>query len=197
MIPGRSARELGPPPAEVRGVSDAELARRIAASLDAAAEAELCRRFAPRIRLYGLKHLRDEERARDLVQSVLLAVLQTLRRGSVEDPERLDRFVLGTCRNLSLKSAHAERRAEPTEAALLDRVAVVPETETLDAHAVHRCFEKLDGRSRTVVYLSFGKEKPADEIARVLETTAGNVRVVRHRALAQLRRCLEARRGTA
>src|SRR6185436_18903206 len=37
------------------------------------AAAELCRRFGPRIRLYGLRHLRDEERAKDLVQAVLVA----------------------------------------------------------------------------------------------------------------------------
>lgn len=40
--------------------------------------------------------------------------------------------------------------------------------------------------------LSFFRERSADEIAEVLETTAGNVRVVRHRAVAQLRQCLEA-----
>src|SRR3569833_1202069 len=39
------------------------------------AEAELCRRFAPRIYLYGRRHLRDEDRARDLVLVVLLVVL--------------------------------------------------------------------------------------------------------------------------
>ena len=45
---------------------DATLARRIASAApatDAAAEAELCRRLAPRIRLYGLKHLRNEAAA--------------------------------------------------------------------------------------------------------------------------------------
>jgi RNA polymerase sigma-70 factor, ECF subfamily len=192
MIPGRSEREQPPAPADVRSVSEAELARRIAgAGLDAEAEAELCRRFAPRIRLYGLKHLRDEERARDLVQSVLLAVLQSLRHGRVAEPERLDRFVLGTARNLALKTHHADRRAESTEAAALDSLAVLPEIEKLDAHALWQCVGKLDGRARSVLYLSFGREKQAEEIARALETTAGNVRVVRHRAIAQLRRCLE------
>jgi RNA polymerase sigma-70 factor, ECF subfamily len=198
MIPGRSEREQPPTPADVRSVSEAELARRIAgAALDAEAEAELCRRFAPRIRLYGLKHLRDEERARDLVQSVLLAALQSLRRGGVADPERLDRFVLGTARNLALKANHADRRAEPTEAAALDCLAVLPETEKLDAHALWQCVGKLDGRARSVLFLSFGREKQAEEIARALETTAGNVRVVRHRAIAQLRRCLETGGATA
>ncbi len=57
---------------------DGELVRAIAAWSEhaRAAEAELCRRFAPRIRLYGLRHLRDQDRARDLVQAVLLAALR-------------------------------------------------------------------------------------------------------------------------
>src|SRR6266566_5663281 len=93
------------------GTPDAEIVRMIAVQTGARehaesaqfAEAELCRRFAPRIRLYGLRHLRDEERARDLVQAVLLAVLVAARAGRIEDPERFDRFVLGTCRNTSMR----------------------------------------------------------------------------------------------
>ena len=48
--------------------TDGELARAIGAGPSEAAESELYRRFAPRVRLYGLRHLRDEESARDLVQ---------------------------------------------------------------------------------------------------------------------------------
>ena len=49
---------------------DASLARRIAAArpgTDDAAEAALYRRLAPRIRLYGLRHLRDGAAAADLM----------------------------------------------------------------------------------------------------------------------------------
>jgi RNA polymerase sigma-70 factor, ECF subfamily len=42
------------------------------------------------------------------------------------------------------------------------------------------------------VTLTFFADEPADGIARALGTTAGNVRVVRHRALGALRACLEA-----
>ena len=57
---------------------DAELARRIAAAepgRDASAEAELCRRFAPRVRLYGLRHLRSylHDGRADTVEDAVLA----------------------------------------------------------------------------------------------------------------------------
>ena len=65
--------------------SDGDLARAVAArgpGSAEAAESELYRRFAPRVRLYGRRHLRDEEAARDLgasaTQSFRLALLPLL-----------------------------------------------------------------------------------------------------------------------
>ena len=57
------------------GPDDATLVRRIAAAPgggDVGAETELYRRLAPRVRLYGLKHLRDHHAAADLVQQVMI-----------------------------------------------------------------------------------------------------------------------------
>jgi RNA polymerase sigma-70 factor (ECF subfamily) len=169
----------------------AELVRRVAA-LDRDAEAELCRRFAPRVRLYGLKHLRDEDRARELVQAVLVAMIEALRAGRVEDPDRFDRFVLGMCRNLVGRARYSDARAVATDLPELERGldAVMPSHTELDLGALAHCLAQLDARARTVLHLSFYRDKTADEIAAVLETTAGNVRVVRHRAVAQLRACM-------
>lgn len=174
-------------------VSDAEIVARIGArTADVrAAEAELCRRFGPRAHLYGLRHLRDEERARDLAQAVLLVVLEAVRGGRIDDPTRLDRFVLGTCRNLARRIREQDRRAEPTDDEHLDVLASVPELDVIDVRALVRCLTTLDERGRSVVHLSFHQERSAEQIAAELGTTAGNVRVVRHRAVAQLRRCLD------
>ena len=108
--------------------------------------------------------------------------------------------MLGTCRNLALQARRADARATPTEPADLDLIAALPADDRiapLDADALYRCLFKLDARARSVVYLSFGREKSADDIARALATTPGNVRVVRHRAVAQLRRCLDRDREVA
>jgi DNA-directed RNA polymerase specialized sigma24 family protein len=42
--------------------------------------------------------------------------------------------------------------------------------------------------------MTFYDERPAEEIAAALETSAGNVRVLRHRALLALRACVEGER---
>ena len=65
---------------------NADIVRRIASRDPGArdAEAELCRRFAPRAQLYGRRHLRSDERARDLAQAVMLAVIEAARAGRIE-----------------------------------------------------------------------------------------------------------------
>lgn len=175
--------------------SDAALLAAIALGGAGLREAEraLCRRYAPRIRLYGLRHLRDEERARDLVQTVLLAVLQAAREGRVREPEQLVRFVLGTCRNAVLRLRGIDRRAEPaTDEVLVAAAGTEAPRDPVNAAVLLRCLGSLGDRARRVVELSFHEELESDEVATRLALTRGNVRVIRHRALAALRACLDA-----
>ena len=59
-----------------------------------------------------------------------------------------------------------------------------------DAGKLAACLQALAERERTVVVLSFFAEQSGDEVARELAVSAGNVRVIRHRALARLRACM-------
>src|ERR1041385_3351029 len=93
-------------------VSDAELARQIGSGNDREAEAELFHRRAPRIRLYGLRHLRDEHAADDLTQQVLITTLEALRAGRLREPEKLASFVLGTCRMTVLDTRRNAQRKD-------------------------------------------------------------------------------------
>jgi RNA polymerase sigma-70 factor (ECF subfamily) len=178
-------------------MEDAELARAIAGAghaIDAAAEAEFCRRFAPRVRLYGLRHLRDRHAAADLVQQVLLMTLERLRAGKLREPERLASFVLGTCRLVVME----QRRGGARRGALLEAYGIVEEAAEADEpRAFERdrlagCLEALAERERSVVIASFLEERSAGEAGGTLGLTPGNVRVIRHRALDKLRACMEA-----
>ena len=178
---------------------DAQLVRWIAAGAEErrAAEAELCQRFAPRIRLYGLRHLRDEERARDLVQIVLCGLLQALRTGKIDDPDKVDRYVLGTCRNSVQRMQTTDARLQPmpeedlTE--VLDESALTAATSADEPpmSALFRCLDALDSRAKKIVHLTFQAERSTEAIAAELDLTPGNVRVLRHRAIGALRRCMD------
>lgn len=160
-----------------------------------AAERELCVQLAPRIRLYGLRHLRNEAGAADLVQEVLLVFLEAARGGRVEDPEHVERFVLGICRNLVARSRRNERRARSFGEAVLPLFdSALPAAFTrVDAGQLALCLGMMARREQRVVVLTFQEEQTADEIAAALETSPGNVRVLRHRAVAALQRCMDAR----
>src|SRR5262245_51201349 len=80
---------------------DAAVARRVIAG-DRAAEAELCIRLVPRVRAWGLKHLRDEPSALDLAQQVSVTLLEALRANRVEEIDRIGAFVMGVCKRTLL-----------------------------------------------------------------------------------------------
>lgn len=173
---------------------DATLARRVAQApdgVDREAETELCRRFGPRVRLYGLRHLRNEAAAADLMQQVMLTVIERLRAGAVREPEHLASFVFGTCRMVVLElrrgSRRRERLLETYGEALVPADMPAPDP---DRRRLAECLQHLPERERTTLMLTFYDDLPANALARELNLTPANVRVIRHRALERLRRCV-------
>src|SRR5262245_55253198 len=173
-------------------LSDAEVTERIAAG-HREAETEMCRRMAPRIRLYGLRHLRSAAAADDLVQQVLLKTIEALRAGRLREPDKLAHFVLGTCRMTVIDLRRTARRQEELlqefGSVLVPEQAASPE---LDADRLARCVQALKERERSIVVMTFYDEQSAAESGRFLGLSEANVRVIRHRALKQLRACMGA-----
>jgi RNA polymerase sigma-70 factor, ECF subfamily len=175
-------------------VSDADLARLIAtagASADEAAGA-LFRRYAPRIQLYGLKHLKDRAAADDLAQQVMLRVLEGIRAGRVEDPACLPSFIFGTCRHVSWEIRRADQRQRKIERASegLQTDTSPPEHSQRDVLRLIGCMQSLPEREAQLLRMSFLDDRPTDEIAARLGLSAGNVRVIRCRALAKVASCM-------
>lgn len=173
---------------------DAALALRVgraAPGVDAAAEAELCQRLAPRVRLYGLRHLRDEAAAADLMQQVMILMLERLRAGALREPERLASFVFGICRMAVLELRRGQNRRERL-LATYGEALLPPEAPPadLDRARLAHCLERLPERERTVLLLTFYDDMNADALARELDLSPANVRVIRHRGLARLRACV-------
>ena len=172
------------------GLSDADLAPRIADG-DRQAEAEMCRRMGPRIRLYGLRHLRSPSAADDLVQDVLLKVLEALRTARLREPDKLAHFVLGTCRMTVLdRRRNSQRQDELLAIFGGDLVPGSAPMPTVDDGQLTACVQALKERERSVVVMTFYDERTAAEAAAFLGISEANVRVIRHRAIRQLRACM-------
>ena len=171
---------------------DADLAVRIGSGSDPEAEAELFQRMAPRISLYGLRHLRNAHAAEDLAQQVVLTTLEALRAGRLREPEKLTSFVRGICRMTVLDLRRGARRREQ----LMERFgADLPMSDLsspprLDHERLTRCVQGLRERERTIVVMTFYDERTGADVAGFLGISEANVRVVRHRAIHQLRECM-------
>ena len=167
-----------------------------AAAGDTRAEAELCRRFAVAIRTFARRRLRGADAVEEFAQDVMLRLVQALRAGAVEDPERIGGFVLGICRNLARDRARAsERRAGLWEqfGAVVEAAVEPVERSPMEVAHLEDCLSQMTLRAREVLRHAYVDGASSAEIAAAMAISEGNVRVVRHRALEALRTCLTAR----
>lgn len=189
------ALDDAPPPADS---PEARVARRIAGAPAGLArdeaEGQLYRLLAPRIRRYGLRHLRDAHAAADLAQHVMVLTLERLRDGTLREPDRVLSFVLGTSRLTVMDQRRGERRREDLlqrHGDMLQPQAEAAVSPRLDHHRVADCLDRLPERERAVLVMSFYDDQPSDAVGRQLGLSPGNVRVIRHRGIDKLRRCVE------
>lgn len=123
-----------------------------------------------------------------------MTAIEALRASRVEQPGRLASFVLGACRMTIANQRRGEQRRARLLAQFAQDLEPVPDPAAgaaLDRDRLADCLGRLPDRDRTVVASTFYAERSADEIALELDTTPGNIRVIRHRALARLQDCLE------
>jgi RNA polymerase sigma-70 factor (ECF subfamily) len=181
---------------------EAHAARRIAGAAPGEAreaEAELYRLLAPRARRFGLRHLRDAHAAADLMQHVMTLTIEQLRSGQLREPERVLSFVLGACRLTVTDQRRGERRREDLLQRYADDlpIADIHVAPRLDHRRVADCLERLPARERSVLVLTFFDDQPSEAVGRQLGCSPGNVRVIRHRGIDKLRRCVDSGRRTA
>ena len=178
-----------------RHLEDADVARLILGSAQGSAseaEAELYRRLAPRVRLYGLRHLKNDHAAQDLSHHVLLLTIEKLRAGQLREPEKIASFVLGTCRMVvrdwwkstvrQEKLLQEYKRGLPT----MEEFTIPEPDNNKLTHCLHRLLE----RERSVLVMTFYADKSTQEVAVQLGLSSENVRVIRHRALGRIRDCM-------
>jgi RNA polymerase sigma-70 factor (ECF subfamily) len=181
---------------------EALLARQIAAGPAGAArdaEGQLYRLLAPRARRYGLRHLRDADAAADLMQHVMALTIEQLRSGALREPDRVLSFVLGACRLTVMELRRGERRREELLQLHADalQIADVQIAPRLDHQRVALCLDRLPARERAVLVMSFYDDQPSEAVGAQMGLSAGNVRVIRHRGIDKLKRCVTAGRSAA
>jgi len=139
----------------------------------------------------------DEARAWEVVGSyeldVMTLTIEQLRGGQMREPERVLSFVLGACRLTVMDQRRGERRREELLQRYADAlpIADLQIAPRLDHARVADCLERLPERERSVLVMTFFDDQPSEAVGQQLGCSAGNVRVIRHRGIDKLRRCVD------
>ena len=158
---------------------------------DAEAEAEFVRQFTRRIFVMSFVRTGDREIARDLVQDILMAVIGSLRKGQLQDPDKLAAFVHGTARDLinnRLRSSRQQPQLEALPDDLPEAIRMEPHDDAERLRLVHQALESLADEDREILCLTLAEGHKPGEIADLLGFTT---EVVRTRKLQATRKVAE------
>lgn len=165
--------------------------------VDLTDEQALCARWLPVARVFFRRHV-GVGASEDLAQEATVALLEAVRAERMRDPTRIGGFFLGICRNVLRHSARDRVRQLRAYSRMHHDEQHEQEEprEPIDRARLWACLNALGGRAREVLLRTYVEEDSAAEIAAALALTDVNVRVLRHRSLATLARCLESREGS-
>lgn len=153
---------------------------------DASAETELVHQFTRRIFVMGVVRTHDREAARDLVQDVLIAVIGSLRKGQLLDPDKLAAFVHGTARNLINNRLRTERQ-QPQLEPLSENLAQACLSEELEyaerTRLVLQAMNRLGDEDRQILWMTLVEGRGPAEIASSLGLSSEVVRTRKGRAI--------------
>jgi len=161
---------------------------------DAAAETELVHEFSHRIFVMGVVRTRDREAARDLVQDVLMAVIAGLRKGQLQDTDKLAAFVHGTARNLINNRLRDESQRPPMDPlpenlAQTSSMAQLEDAERM--RLVLHTLERLGQEDRRILRMTLIEGQKPGEIAAALGLTPEVVRTRKLRAVKKVTELIE------
>lgn len=161
---------------------------------DEAAFQELFRRYAPIV--FGMikRHLRDAELAQELTQQTFFKLHGA--RADFRLDSRLRPWLLTIAMNLVREHWRRKKRRPQADIELDRRPAPMPERSNLElderSRLLHAAMQRLPESQRSVVELHWFQERPYREVAELLGTTEGAVRVRAHRAYNRLKDLLQA-----
>ena len=150
-------------------------------------------RYESQLIAYAARITGDTERAREIVQDVLLRFCQT-DHASLDG--HIGRWLFTVCRNRALDVRRKERRMKllaNNDVATNQQAIVPPRPSSSHSDSAANMLDALatlPERQQEVLRLKFEGGLTYEEIAGVLGTTAGNVGVLIHTAIKTLRKQL-------
>ena len=176
---------------EARNYRKAELAglARRASSGDTDAEARLVKMCHTQALALAARKVRDRETAREIANDVMLALLLALRKGLVQDLDRLEAFVYGTTLHLVHNRVRHDRHLPAGGAIDFDITGgdPWPEHERLDQiRQIRKALLRMDRTDRQILTMTLIEDLKPGEIALRLQLSDEAVRQRKSRAVKEL-----------
>ncbi|GAB4297018.1 MAG: sigma-70 family RNA polymerase sigma factor [Myxococcota bacterium] len=164
---------------------------------------EICRRHTAQLKRFALYLTRDSEEAADLVQETFAQFLK--RPDAYDGSSALSTWLHKIMQyqyynRLRKPAAQLEESYDPTggffdDKGMWDENAAErfqkPFLDALEAkealEIVEKCLKELPHQQRTAFYLKYIEQMENSEIAKALDVTEGNLRIILHRARFALR----------
>ncbi len=180
---------------------DTAYVRRLAEG-DSATEDHFARYFGHLIRIKASARLRSAQAADDVCQETLLRVLRNIRRGAIEQPERLGAYVNTVCNHVLLELFRRDKRLSqfPEDAPEISSDEASAETGLLEDERrdlVRQTLLELSEKDRELIQRIFLEEHDKDIVCKELKVSRDYLRVLLHRARGRLRVALKAGQGSA
>lgn len=168
---------------------DAEIAELVARAQagDEASMGQLFERLSDRIYRFFRLRTSDKATAEDLTQTVFLEMIQALPRYKVQRHAKFTTWLFQIARFRLIDHYRKQRKTVPLEEAPEPSHEPLADRDPLAAIAVEQALRQLPEKYQTVLHLRFREGLSASEVAKIMQTTALNVRVMQHRALRELR----------
>ena len=165
---------------------------------DAATQRHFTSYFSDLLRVKLGARVRSAALVEDARQETFLRVFAALRKGKLQQPERLGAFVNSVCNNVILELFRTEGRHPPLDN---DTSEPLDHREDPEQHfvtkqnreQVKRVLAMLPEKDRDLLMQVFWQERGRDEICRDFGVDRNYLRVLVHRAKSRVREILEAR----
>ncbi len=152
----------------------------------------LFERYGPVLLRLTRRHLRDEELAREIVQQTFFRLHGA--RNDFRPGSKLRPWIMTIAMNLVREHWRRSKRRKRTDLEIDSQAAPEPDFGPLElrqrSELLYVALEKLPESQREVVELHWFQERPYAEIAQIVGTSEGAVRVRAHRAYATLKQLL-------
>lgn len=179
-------------------VSDAELALRINGG-ERCAEDELVTRFMPKVVGVLQKRLQGSDQVDDLAQSTILASLCKLRNSKLEDPAKLQHYILRTATYQAMKSFSRKKFIDQCSSDRILQNEISPDPDLFDQMQFERMRMRIRRmlskmvvpRDREILTRYYIYEQTKPVVCQALNLDSAHFDRVLYRAKSRFRQLLE------